>query len=533
MFSKNTLRRRYERSLPWQRPVIAVITVFLFCISLTLVVSNTAYKVSQQILRVEFEKEAEEIRLLIHDRTWAHLEILNGVRNFFSVNDGVDAGAWSAYVHEMNLKRYVGITELCFIERVSSRDAGAFERDHFRIFPEGWRDEYYVVKYIEPDNNSQTLKTPGYDIRTDHAVAQLLKDARDAGRARVTGPLRSPAGNVKERPNFLIALPVYHAHVPVRTMEQRRKALLGFIVAAYKAHSLLQDIFAYRNKNPRIVFAVYDATDHSDWKDLYGFHNGLGEVIPPHHPRFRAIRQIGLAGRTWVIKFASLPGFGERLIQSVFPLSVLFGGMLFSVLISLIVYSLATSHARAVKLAERMTHQVKEHEVEISRLLETTRQLSITDELTGLYNRRGFLTLVEEQMKLARRTKTPLILFFADLDGLKKINDTHGHKEGDQALRDATKVLKRTFRDSDIISRFGGDEFAVLAVNAALDSEQLFRGRLDENLRKLNQVSGRLYDLCLSMGASVVEVHKDLNLEELIISADSKLYEIKRSKKSL
>ncbi len=90
------------------------------------------------------------------------------------------------------------------------------------------------------------------------------------------------------------------------------------------------------------------------------------------------------------------------------------------------------------------------------------RQLSLTDELTGLYNRRGFFLLGNQQFKTAQRTQMFCCLLFADLDGLKQINDSLGHEIGDKFLIDTAQLLKQTFRESDIIARLGGDEFVIL-----------------------------------------------------------------------
>ena len=89
------------------------------------------------------------------------------------------------------------------------------------------------------------------------------------------------------------------------------------------------------------------------------------------------------------------------------------------------------------------------------------RQLSMTDELTGVYNRRGFFLLANQQLKIAKRTQMSCCLLFADLDGLKKINDSLGHEIGDRILAEAAYILKQTFRDSDIVARLGGDEFVI------------------------------------------------------------------------
>ena len=91
-------------------------------------------------------------------------------------------------------------------------------------------------------------------------------------------------------------------------------------------------------------------------------------------------------------------------------------------------------------------------------------QLALTDELTGLRNRRGFLVLADQALRMARRTRARCALVFMDLDGLKRVNDTRGHAAGDTLIADAAKVLDHVFRESDVVARVGGDEFAVLAV---------------------------------------------------------------------
>lgn len=151
--------------------------------------------------------------------------------------------------------------------------------------------------------------------------------------------------------------------------------------------------------------------------------------------------------------------------------------------------------------------------------------LSLVDELTQLKNRRGFFELAEQALKVARRERHTLGLFFVDLDGLKKINDTLGHLAGDQALRDTAAVLQRTFRESDIIARFGGDEFIALA-HVSRDSTAL-RDRLREQLATLNNQNERPYHLEVSIGTALADA-MDETLEALIARADAAMYEEKR-----
>ncbi len=160
----------------------------------------------------------------------------------------------------------------------------------------------------------------------------------------------------------------------------------------------------------------------------------------------------------------------------------------------------------------------------------TLRSLSLIDDLTGLYNRRGFLALTEQQMKVAQRTGRGFTLLFADLDGLKKINDTHGHKRGDMALVSVAEILKKSFRESDIIARLGGDEFTILALD---DSERTARRvsmRLMEHLAEHNEQCEQGYELSLSLGEVRFEPESELSIEELLSRADRAMYADKQSK---
>jgi diguanylate cyclase (GGDEF)-like protein/PAS domain S-box-containing protein len=158
--------------------------------------------------------------------------------------------------------------------------------------------------------------------------------------------------------------------------------------------------------------------------------------------------------------------------------------------------------------------------------------LSITDQLTGLHNRRGFLAFAEQQLKLADRNRRRVLLFFADLDGLKDINDTLGHKEGDQAIADVAAVLKDTFRSSDIIARMGGDEFAILAIDPEENNMELIMNRLQAQVDLHNSQAERKYQLSISVGCSFYDPESPSSVDELMASADALMYEQKRKKKS-
>ena len=156
------------------------------------------------------------------------------------------------------------------------------------------------------------------------------------------------------------------------------------------------------------------------------------------------------------------------------------------------------------------------------------RYLALTDDLTCLYNRRGFFAAATQQLKLAQRNAQSLLLLFCDVDNLKKINDTYGHPEGDLALVKTADALEKAFRGSDIIARLGGDEFVVLAQVASDQTQEVLLHRLQKNLKQLS-VGGLRYELSLSVGVARFDPKRAISLGELLAQADSAMYKKKRS----
>lgn len=160
------------------------------------------------------------------------------------------------------------------------------------------------------------------------------------------------------------------------------------------------------------------------------------------------------------------------------------------------------------------------------------RNLATIDELTGLYNRRGFMSLAKQLLKLAQRTEKGAFLLFADLDGMKQINDSFGHQEGDRALIKTAEILRGTFRSADVMARLGGDEFAVLAIAHSDETPKIMTARLQQRLRDYNGAKeDRGYTLSLSVGVTHFNGRAGLSLEEMMAQADEALYEHKRSRR--
>lgn len=172
--------------------------------------------------------------------------------------------------------------------------------------------------------------------------------------------------------------------------------------------------------------------------------------------------------------------------------------------------------------------QLQQKVVECEETEAQVRLLSMTDDLTGLNNRRGFLFLAEHQLKLARRSQFKTCLLFVDLDGLKRVNDCLGHKMGDRLIVDAADVLKTTFRESDILARLGGDEFAVFI--SGCSREDSIADRLESSLSCFNLTQGRSYSVQMSIGIATCKTGV-MPLDQMIARADQLMYLQKQAKK--
>jgi len=180
------------------------------------------------------------------------------------------------------------------------------------------------------------------------------------------------------------------------------------------------------------------------------------------------------------------------------------------------------------KINAEVISRVIRFAIERQKLQDAVRSLALLDDLTGLFNRRGFFTLAEHHLKLAERMHKNFYVIFSDIDDMKKINDDFGHLQGDLVLKKVADILRSSFRDSDIIARIGGDEFVVLIPDTGDYSPERTISRLQENINEYNKKEKK--DLSLSIG--IADFYPDLkfSLQDLLDKADKHLYEEKKKR---
>ncbi len=205
------------------------------------------------------------------------------------------------------------------------------------------------------------------------------------------------------------------------------------------------------------------------------------------------------------------PFGGERTSESLLALQAFIG----------LTVVMALTLASAVTGRRESENALRSYSVEME-------QLALTDELTGLRNRRGFLVLADQALRMARRTRSKCALVFVDLDGLKRVNDTRGHAAGDALIADAARVLGSVFRESDVVGRVGGDEFAVLALLDEHDGATAVSARLQSEIDRFNAELVPTLRVAMSIGIEEINCAAETPLDVLLSRADRAMYERKR-----
>lgn len=182
-----------------------------------------------------------------------------------------------------------------------------------------------------------------------------------------------------------------------------------------------------------------------------------------------------------------------------------------------------------VQISAELEQRVLDRTADLERVSNEMLQLSVTDDLTGVTNRRGFYLLAESVLLAARRDGLDCLFGFIDVDGLKKVNDRQGHVVGDALIIDVVQVLRATLRTSDVLARLGGDEFCVLAVGADREPAAL-KARITAAMQDFNDTEVRSYEVSTSIGLMAVPAGDTSTVDELLARADELMYEEKKAR---
>lgn len=351
---------------PLARPIVAslpaALGVFALAMVLTAGFTRFAFQVTQAQAEANFAALARRTQTAVEQRIQVYINLLYAGRAFLSASDGITRQEWASFVSAMDLaERYPGIQGFGYAVSVSpeARDAhvARVRRDglpDYRLWPEGDRPELTAIMYLEPmdERNRAAL---GYDMFSNPTRREAMSRARDTGEPALSGKVQLVQEITENKQaGFLIYLPVYRNAASPFTVEARRAALLGYVYAPFRADDLFRGIFG-STPHPEIDFEIYDGPPSAE--TLLHDHNpavpGLSEGHGMHMQT-----PLHLAGRQWTIVYTTTPRF-SREPENRLVLAIFLGGMLVSMLLAAITWSLASSRQRALRLATEMTDELR------------------------------------------------------------------------------------------------------------------------------------------------------------------------------
>jgi diguanylate cyclase (GGDEF)-like protein/PAS domain S-box-containing protein len=636
---------RLNRILAIAVPVLLVLSSGLVTLYF---LQNAALNAARQIQQDNFEYQAREVVLRIEQRLAAYEQVLRGVRGLYVASKNVERNEFRDYVSSLELsKNYPGIQAIGFAQIIpASQKTSHIAEMHkqgfpnYALYPEGERDLYTSIIYLEP-YSGRNLRALGYDMYSEKVRRTAMEQARDKDQSSMTGKVRLVQEDGREvQSGFLMYLPVYRNGSPHETMAERRANIIGWVDAPFRMDDLMNGILGEQVHN--FDLEIFDGKTVAPEMKMYdsrlaSAHTGT--------PLFSASSHIETIGHVWTIKLHSLPEF-EAKIDTGRVTIVRVGGMLMSLLLSLLVWQLASGRARALKLAQDITRELRESgeqlkeaqrmahigswELDIAsnaltwsdeiyrifeidqtsfeasydafldaihpedrervdrafqdsvndhlpyniqhRLLfpdgrikfvhekgetfydaeglairsmgtvqditeqkltqERIEHMAHYDALTNLPNRALFYDRLRQALSVAKRHEGGLSLLYMDLDGFKQVNDTQGHHAGDLLLIGVAERLTRCIRESDTVSRLGGDEFTII-LNETHEYEDVV-----EVAQKIIDAMAAPFDLegveaRIGISIGIARYSEEASDEDALVQlADKSMYDAKQAGKN-
>ncbi len=334
----------------------------VLAISLTLTLTSALYvlETTRQKDESRFLNVVESAQETIAGRLETYVNILRAGAALFAADRNVTRSEFAGFVGRLQLQtRYPGIQGIGFSARAPRSEVGTLIRkaeaegiEGFHPWPESESADVHAILYLEPLDRRNRAAI-GYDMHSEPTRRAAMDLARDSGEAAMTGRVTLVQEiDARKQPGFLIYVPIYRGGFVPRTVEERRRDLIGFVYAPFRADDLFRGIF--RNvREPRVDFEIYDGAAVRPGALIY---RSSLERDEPYRPLLANTRTLGAAGRRWTMRFQTRPEFDRSSTRNHVYL-FLFGGLAFTAALFWMTLKQARAHARAASLYDEARRQ--------------------------------------------------------------------------------------------------------------------------------------------------------------------------------
>jgi signal transduction histidine kinase len=463
-----------------------------------------------------FKYQGEDIVSAISKRMQEYEVVLRSSLGLFKASESVDREEWKAFTDNLNIEKYYpGIQGIGFSLMVPPEKKEEHERavrsegfPDYRITPDGKRDMYSAIIYLEPFD-WRNRRAFGYDMFSQETRRNAMKRARDTGAAAMSGRVTLVQETKQDiQYGFLLYLPLYQKHKPLETVPQRQEALIGYVYSPFRVKDLMQGILLAAQED--IGFEIYDGETPRPETILYN-HEESAKLLyndSAHKPHCDGLYKVTVAGRVWSLYLYSKPGFTSQEEKNQ-PLLVAFGGILVDLMLFFIILINSRKRKLAEALAKEMTRELEEKSKDLARSNEELEQFVYTvshDLKSPIVTSMGFISIIR---KLADQGKYEQAV--AKLDRVAGANERMsqlirdllelsrvGRVDSDKKLLDLNELLGNFAENQSIRLRSSGFTFEItsdLPVIYANESRilQVFENILSNALKYVhNDEGGRL-----------------------------------------
>ncbi len=341
-------------------PLLLAALLFLLALLVTYSAASGAHRTELAQLERSFDYRARDLTRAIARRMAVYEQVLRGAQGYVRGSVDIEREDFARYYELLKLDQHFPGLQAIAISTVVPPDrldehVAAVRREGFpdyRVHPSGTRDLYTAITHIEPFSG-RNLRAFGFDMYSEPVRRAAMDAARDTGRAAVSGRVTLvQEGKENVQSGFLMYLPVFERGMPVATVAQRRAALVGWVYAPFRMNDLMVGVGGEYAEDLHV--SIYDGTRTTPEHLLYRSPRPV-----PSDPLFTRTRPIEVAGHTWTVQIRSTPAFEDER-DAMRPLLIAVSGIGLGFLLALIVWLLATERRRALQLAARMTHELRQ-----------------------------------------------------------------------------------------------------------------------------------------------------------------------------